>query len=86
MRKLAERSKRHAGHGCAARQILKALELKEREHVLDIGSGPVLMALDMAVSVGRNGHVWRIDISEDMLATIPPRDGRCGHGGCKCCP
>ena len=40
--------------------------------MLDIGSGPVLLALDMAVSVGQNGHVWRIDISEDMLATILP--------------
>jgi arsenite methyltransferase len=49
-------------------QTLKALELHEGEHVLDIGSGPGLLAYDMAVTVGHNGRVCGIDISEDMLA------------------
>ena len=49
-------------------QVLKALELREGERVLDIGSGPGLLAHDMAASVGRNGRVCGIDISEDMLA------------------
>jgi len=48
-------------------QVSKALALKEGERVLDIGSGPGLLAYDMAVSVGRSGRVCGIDISEDML-------------------
>jgi arsenite methyltransferase len=49
-------------------QVLKALQLREGERVLDVGVGPGLLAYDMATSVGRNGHVCGIDISEDMLA------------------
>jgi ubiquinone/menaquinone biosynthesis C-methylase UbiE len=49
------------------RQVLRALALREGERVLDIGSGPGLLAYDMAASVGRNGRVCGIDISEDML-------------------
>ena len=49
-------------------QVLKALQLRESERVLDIGTGPGLLAYDMAASVGRDGHVCGIDISEDMLA------------------
>ena len=49
-------------------QILKALQLKENERVLDIGTGPGLLAYDMAASVGRDGRVFGIDLSEDMLA------------------
>ena len=48
--------------------MLKALQLREGERVLDVGSGPGLLAYDMAASVGRDGHVCAIDISEDMLA------------------
>ena len=46
-------------------QVLKALALREGER--DIGSGPGLLAHDIAASVGRNGCVCGIDISEDML-------------------
>jgi arsenite methyltransferase len=49
------------------RQVLRALALREGERVLDIGSGPGLLVYDMAASVGRNGRVCAIDISEDML-------------------
>ena len=48
-------------------RVIKALELREGERVLDIGSGPGLLAYDMAASVGRHGRVCGIDISEDML-------------------
>ena len=48
-------------------QVLKALALREGERVLDIGSGPGLLAYEMAASVGPNGRVCGIDISEDML-------------------
>jgi arsenite methyltransferase len=48
-------------------QVLKALALREGERVLDIGSGPGLLAYEMAASVGPNGRLCGIDISEDML-------------------
>ena len=48
-------------------QVLKALELRQGERVLDIGSGPGLLAYDIAASVGPAGRVCGIDISEDML-------------------
>ena len=47
--------------------MLKALELKQGERVLDIGSGPGLLAYDIAASVGHEGRVCGIDISDDML-------------------
>ena len=50
------------------RQVLKALDLRAGEQALDIGSGPGLLAYDMAASVGRDGRVCGIDTSEDMLA------------------
>lgn len=47
--------------------VLKALQLMEGERVLDVGSGPGLLAYDMAASVGHDGRVCGVDISEDML-------------------
>jgi len=49
-------------------QVLKALALKRGERVLDVGSGPGLLAYDVGTSVGPEGRVCGIDISEDMLA------------------
>jgi arsenite methyltransferase len=49
------------------RKVLDALKLREGERVLDIGSGPGLLAYDMAASVGPDGRVCGIDTSEDML-------------------
>jgi len=49
-------------------EVLQALELREGEQVLDIGSGPGLLVYDMAATVGPTGRVYGIDISEDMLA------------------
>jgi arsenite methyltransferase len=37
------------------RQVLKALQLMKGERVLDIGSGPGLLAYDMAAPVGSAG-------------------------------
>jgi arsenite methyltransferase len=54
-------------------QVLKALELTAGERVLDIGSGPGLLAYEMAAAVGPEGRVCGIDISEDMLAMARKR-------------
>src|SRR5262245_44401717 len=50
------------------RATLKVLELGAGERVLDIGSGPGLLAYDMAATVGPQGRVCGIDTSEPMLA------------------
>jgi arsenite methyltransferase len=50
------------------RKVLEALALKRGERVLDVGSGPGLLACAMASAVGHEGGVCGIDISEDMLA------------------
>lgn len=48
-------------------QVLQALELVAGESVLDIGSGPGLLACDMATAVGRKGRVCGIDVSGAMV-------------------
>ena len=50
------------------RQVLQALDLAPGEKVLDIGSGPGLLAHDMATSVGPNGRICGIDLSPAMVA------------------
>jgi ubiquinone/menaquinone biosynthesis C-methylase UbiE len=49
------------------REVLRALELLSGERVLDIGSGPGLLALEMAVAVGPSGKVSGIDSSDSMI-------------------
>jgi arsenite methyltransferase len=49
------------------RAVLSALQLKAGERVLDIGSGPGFMTLEMAAVVGSEGRVHGIDPSESML-------------------
>lgn len=48
------------------RVTLERLALKAGDHVLDIGCGPGLLAMDMAERVGPSGHVLGIDPSADM--------------------
>jgi ubiquinone/menaquinone biosynthesis C-methylase UbiE len=50
------------------RAVRAALALQEGEKVLDIGSGPGLLAHEMALEVGAAGSVHGIDPSESMLA------------------
>jgi arsenite methyltransferase len=51
------------------RSVVRAvLDLRPGEDVLDIGSGPGLLACEMAEEVGSGGSVHGIDPSESMLA------------------
>lgn len=52
---------------------LAALDLMPGEHVLDIGSGPGLLAAQAAATVGASGSVHGIDPSEQMLAIAAHR-------------
>jgi ubiquinone/menaquinone biosynthesis C-methylase UbiE len=47
--------------------ILGALNLKAGEKVLDIGTGPGFMALEMSKAVGPTGKIECIDLSSPML-------------------
>jgi arsenite methyltransferase len=58
-------------------EVLQALALREAERVLDVGSGPGLLARDMALTVGAGGRICGIDISPDMLAMSRRRCGGC---------
>lgn len=50
------------------RQVLQALALGPGEQVLDVGSGPGLLASLIGEAVGSDGWVCGIDISEPLLA------------------
>ncbi len=50
------------------RDVLRALELRHGERVLDVGSGPGFLAADMGMAVGPSGRVCGIDVSESMIA------------------
>jgi ubiquinone/menaquinone biosynthesis C-methylase UbiE len=55
------------------RAVLEALDLGPGERVLDIGSGPGLLAFEMAAAVGPEGRVCGVDLSEDMLSLARAR-------------
>jgi len=46
---------------------LEALALRPGQRVLDVGSGPGLLAAEMARAVGPAGHITGIDASDPML-------------------
>src|SRR6476661_2569242 len=52
---------------------LAALDLKRGENVLDIGSGPGLLAAQAAATVGSGGSVHGVDPSTQMLAIAARR-------------
>jgi len=48
-------------------RVLAALALEPGERVLDVGSGPGLLASEMAAAVGASGAVSGVDVSDNML-------------------
>lgn len=49
------------------RQVLAALDLHPGERVVDLGSGPGLLALDILAVLGPDGEVEGIDLSSSMV-------------------
>ncbi len=47
--------------------IMRALNLKTGERVLDVGSGPGHLAMEMSPMVGPSGKVDGVDVSDSML-------------------
>jgi arsenite methyltransferase len=60
------------------RVVLRSLALRPGEHVIDIGTGPGLLAAEIAAAVGPDGLVCGIDVSESMLALAEARAGQPG--------
>jgi arsenite methyltransferase len=60
------------------RVVLGTLALQPGERVLDIGSGPGLLAQEMAAAVGAVGRVHGVDASASMLAISGGRPGAPG--------
>ncbi len=54
-------------------RVLEALALTSGERVVDLGTGPGLLALDLAQRVGPTGAVDGIDFSESMVALAQRR-------------
>ena len=55
------------------KQVLEALKPAAGEHVLDIGSGPGLLAYDIAAAVGPRGRLQGIDASSAMVTMSSKR-------------
>ena len=58
------------------RQVIAALALRPGERVVDVGSGPGLLAAELAEVVGPEGAVHGVDPSESMLALARAREVR----------
>jgi len=55
------------------RAIVRELGLRPGERVLDLGSGPGFLALEMAAVVGQGGAVRGVDVSPSMIAMAARR-------------
>jgi arsenite methyltransferase len=56
------------------RRVLEAIELKQGEDLLDVGSGPGLLSCEAAAILGPDGSVHGVDPSESMLAIAARRE------------
>jgi arsenite methyltransferase len=61
---------------------LQALALQAGERVVDVGSGPGLLAAEMAAQVGPTGRVVGLDLSDSMLALSRERRGDLATSNC----
>ncbi|MEE4291921.1 MAG: methyltransferase domain-containing protein [Cycloclasticus sp.] len=51
----------------ARAKVVTALKLHEGQHVLDIGSGPGLLARDISQNIGASGSVTGVDMAGNMI-------------------
>jgi ubiquinone/menaquinone biosynthesis C-methylase UbiE len=61
------------------RATIQALAPSQGEKLLDVGTGPGLLALELADHVGREGRVTGIDVSADMLTVAEQHRQRSPH-------
>ena len=59
-------------------EVVRALGLKKRQTVCDIGSGPGYFALRAARAVGKAGHVFAVDVEPEILGVLRERIERNG--------
>jgi arsenite methyltransferase len=62
--------------------VLEMLAIKPKERVIDIGSGPGLLALDLARLVGPDGYVAALDAAPAMVAMANARLGDLPQATC----
>ncbi len=55
-------------------RFLARLGVKAGQSVLDLGSGPGFWTLPLAELVGPTGHVWALDVSQEMLDALASRN------------
>ena len=55
------------------RAVMHALAVRSGEKILDVGSGPGLMASELADAVGRTGTISAVDNSESMITASRAR-------------
>lgn len=55
------------------REVLQILALRPGEHVVDIGAGPCLLAVEMAAALGPDGRVHAVEPSGSMRALAARR-------------
>jgi ubiquinone/menaquinone biosynthesis C-methylase UbiE len=60
--------------------VRRALRARPGEEILDLGSGPGLLACELAVEVGAGGRVTAVDVSVEMNAIASRRAQEAGLG------
>lgn len=59
-------------------EIIKNLEIKEGDHIADIGSGGGFFSLEFARKVGENGRVYAVDTTRNYLDYAQKQAKRAG--------
>jgi len=58
--------------------VRRSLEARSGETILDLGSGPGILACELAAEIGPNGRVMAVDISPEMNAMASRRVAEAG--------